>query len=102
MDDKEKITYFAETDARRQEAELRRQGKDPNLLYQPGSPEFYGRPENISRFKASLTDLMHGLRQEQTGPAPAMPPPKERTVDTIYQTPKGPMRWKGLGWEPVK
>lgn len=30
--------------------------------------------------------------------APA-PPPSERQAGTIYQTPKGPYRWNGSGWE---
>lgn len=33
------------------------------------------------------------------GVAPAPPPPAERVPGTIYQTPKGPYKWNGTGWE---
>jgi hypothetical protein len=65
--------YFAEMDARRQEAVLRKQGKDPHLVYDPRSEYYFGKPENLQKFKASLTDLMRGLQQE-TGAAPTPAP----------------------------
>jgi len=40
-------------------------------------------------------------------PAPAQPtiaqapPQKERKPNTVYQTPKGPMKWTGTGWLPA-
>lgn len=32
-------------------------------------------------------------------PAATVPPVEQRQVGTIYQTPKGPYRWNGSGWE---
>lgn len=94
-------TYFAEMDARRQEASLRKQGKDPHLVYDPRAPEYFGRPENLAKFKASLTDLMHGLQQEggaapAAGEGPARPRSKaERDAlapGTQYVAPDGSVR----------
>ncbi len=48
--------YEFEMDARRQEATLRQQGKDPHLVYDPRSPEFWGRPENLARYRVSLQE----------------------------------------------
>lgn len=30
-----------------------------------------------------------------------VPPPDQRVKDTVYQTPRGPLRWTGTGWLPV-
>lgn len=35
----------------------------------------------------------------QQSQAAQVPPPEKRSVGTVYQTPKGPMVWRGNGWE---
>jgi hypothetical protein len=35
------------------------------------------------------------------GLAAAVPPASERKVGQTYQTPRGPMIWRGSGWEPA-
>ena len=41
----------------------------------------------------------------QGGPQPnvaRIPPPQQRQVGQVYNTPRGPARWQGNGWEPVE
>lgn len=38
-------------------------------------------------------------RYAQQSQAAQVPPPEKRSVGTVYQTPKGPMVWRGNGWE---
>jgi len=35
-----------------------------------------------------------------TPPAGAVPPPAQRVVGSVYETPRGPMKWTGTGWVP--
>ena len=42
--------YAAEKEARRREADVQSKGGDPNSVYDPSSPNFFGKPENIARF----------------------------------------------------
>ncbi len=35
-------------------------------------------------------------------PARGVPPPAERVDGQTYQTPRGPMIWRGTGWEPAR
>jgi hypothetical protein len=46
--------YQFEMDARHQEQVLRQQGKDPHLVYDPRSPEFFGRMDNIAKYRVTL------------------------------------------------
>jgi hypothetical protein len=39
-------------------------------------------------------------REPQLETAPVNP--SARTMDKIYQTKQGPMKWKGTGWLPVQ
>lgn len=48
--------YQFEMDARHQEQVLRQQGRDPHLVYDPRSTEFFGRPENIGKYRVSLQE----------------------------------------------
>ncbi len=48
--------YDFEMDAQREEGEMRKQGKDPSAVYDPRSPNFFGRPENIARYHVSLQE----------------------------------------------
>lgn len=61
--------YEAEKAARRMEEDLRKAGKDPHLLYDPASPEFFGRPANIIKYRASLQDSQK--YQKELGIKPA-------------------------------
>lgn len=62
-------SYFAEMDARKQEAALKAKGIDPSELYRPGSEHFFGTPENIAKYKQPLQQLL-----QQTN-APPIPQP---------------------------
>jgi hypothetical protein len=46
--------YEAEKAARRVEEDLRKQGKDPHLAYDPSSPEFFGK--QLPKYRASLQE----------------------------------------------
>jgi hypothetical protein len=119
--------YQAERDARQMEAQLRAQGKDPRELYNPNSPDFFGR--QITRYRPTLQDAVDFKAQEirDKGPAaatpapapsgswwpswlggsaPQLPPNNERQVGHVYSTPNGPKKWTGTGWvdpaEPPK
>lgn len=48
--------YAFEMDARRQEQDLRKQGKDPHSLYDPNSPNFIG--NQVSKYRTTLTESM--------------------------------------------
>lgn len=48
--------YGFEMDARRTEADLRKKGLDPHLIYDPNSQYFFGRPENIGKYRVSLQE----------------------------------------------
>jgi len=48
--------YEFEMDARRQEAVLRQKGLDPHLTYDPRSEYFFGRPENIAKYRVSMQE----------------------------------------------
>jgi len=61
--------YAAEMDARRQEEVLRKQGKDPHEVYDPRSPNFFGRPDNIMKYHVSLQDALRARKDGNlTGP----------------------------------
>jgi hypothetical protein len=45
--------YAFEMAARAQEEDLRKQGKDPHLVYDPRSEQFFGRPENLAKYRVS-------------------------------------------------
>jgi len=46
--------YAAQRDAITEEAALRAAGKDPRSLYDPSSPNFFGRPENIAKYHVTM------------------------------------------------
>lgn len=55
-----------------------------------------------ARRKSSAQPAASPAAPAPTSTAPAVatvPPPAERKAGTIYQTPKGPFRWNGTGWE---
>jgi hypothetical protein len=59
-------------------------------IYDPGSGEMR-QPEG-----------QQPTREPPPGPPPTAPVnPSERKADTVYQTPKGPLRWSGGEWFPV-
>lgn len=51
--------YAAEMDARKKEAAMRQQGKDPSIIYDPSSPDFIGKPENLTKYRGSMQDNLH-------------------------------------------
>jgi len=116
--------YQAEQAARQQEAMLKAKGQDPHSLYDPASPNFFGK--QISRFRPTLqeeADFAAQLKKDQgptavkqtepSGPgflqrwfgsstneptSPAIPPADERERGRIYETPRGKLKWTGTGW----
>lgn len=66
--------YRAEMAARRIEQDLRKQGKDPHLAYDPSSEYFFGKPARISQFQA---DMQADLRAQTAAPPPAEKPPMD-------------------------
>lgn len=50
--------YQAEKDARDMEENLKKAGKDPASLYDPNSPNFFGRPEVINKYRVTYQQDM--------------------------------------------
>lgn len=96
--------YEFEMDARRQEEVLRKSGKDPHLVYDPRSEYYFGRPENIAKYRVSLKDAQTYETQIKKGAVPStgkpveLPAVPERKVGQVYPTARGPMKWTGTGW----
>jgi hypothetical protein len=89
--------YAATQEARRREKILQAKGDDPQSLYDPKSPNFFGSPENLENFNTSLWRRL-------TAPAPTTKPPivKEEDIPnlapgTIYTAPDGSIRRRGAG-----
>ncbi len=64
-------------------------------------PAGYGRPD-LTPFAGAgpgtqpqpgMQPMLTGGQQQQ-----AVPPPEQRTPNTVYQTPRGPLTWTGTGW----
>jgi hypothetical protein len=95
--------YEFEMDARQQEAQLRKQGKDPHLVYDPRSSEFWGRPENIARYRVSFQDTqkyendLKAMDEAAAKAQPAAPAPK---VGERKQFKQGWGVWNGTTWVP--
>jgi hypothetical protein len=83
--------YALEMDIRRQEDILRKGGKDPHLVYDPRSEQFFGRPENLDKYKVSLQQIQQyrdAVRKGQpaAGILPAAPPkPPAGMPDDAFQ-----------------
>lgn len=77
--------YLFTQDVRRQEADLRKKGQDPHQLYDPRSPSFIGKPENIAKYHVSMSEAqkfetqMRGVRDGLPS-ATGTPPPKTPEV----------------------
>lgn len=54
--------YQFEKDARRKEDELRKKNIDPMELYDPSSPQYFGKPENLAKYHVSLQDVMNSQK----------------------------------------
>jgi hypothetical protein len=63
--------YVAEMAARQKEQAVRAAGGDPHSVYDPTSPNFFGKPDNLQKYKQPLQSLLQ--QQNQPGPqnAPA-------------------------------
>lgn len=64
--------YLALKDAQRQEDALRAAGKDPHLVYDPRSPEFFGSPKNLEKYKRPLDQQLRDYQQANPPPQPTM------------------------------
>ena len=87
-------SYVAEMAARQREQEVRQKGGDPHSVYDPNSPNFFGTPANIQKYKQPLQTLL----QPSENSGPPAPPTTERKAGQTYPTPRGPMKWTGTGW----
>lgn len=67
--------YEAEQEAKRQEQAIKKQGQDPHSLYDPNSPNYFGKPQNIRKFQVSFQDAERYNREIGKGAAavPAAP-----------------------------
>jgi hypothetical protein len=50
--------YVAEMAARQKETSVRAAGGDPHSVYDPTSPNFFGKPENLNKYKQPLQTLL--------------------------------------------
>jgi hypothetical protein len=98
--------YQAERDMWRQEQDLRAQGKDPHDLYNPSSPNFFGRPDNLSKYRVTMDDAMK-YQKEQNEAAKAPPaannnaPPIIRSKAEFDKLPSG-ARFIGEDGKPYR
>ena len=63
-------------------------------------------PDLLSPEARGIHNRLLGAETADTPQPPAsqqaaVPPPEARRVGQIYQTPRGPARWLGKGWQPV-
>lgn len=47
-------------------------------------------------------DELAQMRGISSNTPTALPAPKDRVIDQVYNTPTGPFRWKGNGWQAVQ
>jgi len=102
--------YRFTMDLRRKIDEYRKSGKDPRDLMDPSKPDYMGGPAALAPYQKTLQQSLEetAARMRTTmAPAaapprndvmPAIPPPDQRLPDSIYETPKGKMKWTGTGW----
>lgn len=62
--------YRFQTDLQRKVAEYRKAGKDPHDLLDPSKPDFFGKPENLSRYQKTLTQSAADTAARLTGKKP--------------------------------
>jgi hypothetical protein len=97
--------FLALKDARRQEDMLQSQGKDPQSVYDPRSPEYFGNPKNLQKYQKPLDDLLKTYQQPQTIAPPAeakfTPPPNWQYSPSRqqYRDPQGNMY--DIGGRPI-
>lgn len=63
------------------------------------------RQQQLGRLNTELRELQAqrpSAKKAQESKSAAAPPKAERKAGQVYQTPKGPHRWTGDGWEPVQ
>lgn len=99
--------YNAEIYARRVEANLRSKSLDPHLAYDPTSEYFVGKPALIQKYQGDMQADLKAVATRQAAPAgpadrndamPAIPPKDQRPAGSVYETPRGKMKWTGTGW----
>jgi hypothetical protein len=90
-------------------AKLLEEKKDPRVLLDPNSKEFFGK--EIFLYKRSQQQIIRGI-SEQAKASASRPPgdsstptypsaprdPTQRKAGRVYDTPRGPMKWTGSGW----
>lgn len=86
--------YLAEKDAIAQERIIKAKGEDPRSLYEPSSPNFFGRPENIARYHITMQQGLDFANDK--GSANLTGPGKTITGVTVQDAPafKPPANWQ--------
>lgn len=86
--------YLAEKDAIAQERIIKAKGEDPRSLYDPSSPNFFGRPENIARYHITMQQGLDFANDK--GSTNLTGPGKTITGVTVQDAPafKPPSNWQ--------
>jgi hypothetical protein len=72
--------------------------KDPNsLISQTMSPFKRSVQQRAQDYRSTLSGGAAGPA-ERNDAMPAIPPANQRPANTIYETPRGKMKWTGTGW----
>lgn len=77
----------AETDMRRRETELRKAGQDPHSLYDPNSPNFFGKPENIAKYQPTMQEKNEYANRLKATEAVKQPVAAARSPAKASETP---------------
>lgn len=78
---------------------IKRLSKDP--MNPPSEEAIEAETAKIARRYPKSAIGLAWAEQESTKPPAAAPPQAQRKAGTVYNTPKGPMIWRGNGWEPA-
>ena len=80
---------------------LAMQGKNPNehrYITMPNTKQ-YNMGQIVGEEQGGVFDTLTGQKVGQQPAKVEVPPAEKREVGKTYQTPKGPMIWRGNGWE---
>lgn len=72
--------YEAERAARRAEEDARKRNQDPHTVYDPSSPDFFGKPQNLMKYRASMQESAAFQAEISKGKVSANPSGQGETV----------------------